>query len=303
MNSAGGVRITTPHGEVVAGRLPCLPSTAARQLTLCRQALLLRPMPLLTEPLTPRQRARLGTLPPGLTPGQRHRRRHLSLHPDHRILIRQHVAHAPTLQSRRTNEAMVRRHRQLLLSRFSRAGELAFAHSWSGLISVSRNGRCCGASLAQISTPPLGCNSAGISKQTMAGKVLADLVRGGEPLGRADARPGHGKLSPRHGPCWIQGVQVISGKKAATGGGRIPQRLATIKACYRGACAWLTGPRPRDVFTQGVTGICRLKGPGLLALRCSETRISRRCRAMKQNSSRPMMILVHQELRVPSKLM
>ena len=74
----------------------------------------------------------------------------------------------------------MRHHRQLFLSRFPALQDLPFAHSWSGLISVSRNGAPLWGQFGADLYAALGCNGAGISKQTMAGKALADLVCGVE---------------------------------------------------------------------------------------------------------------------------
>ena len=222
VNSAGGVRITTPHGEVVAGKAMFAVNGGACQLTpFAGKLASLVTHATLTEPLTPRQRARLGDIAPwGLTPVNAIVGATFRYTRDHRILIRQHVAHAPTLQSRAgTNEAMVRRHRQLLLSRFPALGELAFAHSWSGLISVSRNGAPLWGQFGPDLYAALGCNGAGISKQTMAGKVLADLVCGVEsPWGEQMRALGMASYLPPR-PLLDLGVQGYLWKERLLGAG------------------------------------------------------------------------------------
>ncbi|MFQ2108195.1 FAD dependent oxidoreductase [compost metagenome] len=138
----------------------------------------------------------------------------------HRILIRQHVAHAPTLHSDgRAREAIVRRHRQLFLSRFPELGEVAFAHSWSGLISVSRNGAPLWGQFGADLYAALGCNGAGISKQTMAGKALADLVCGVEsPWGEQMRALGTANYLPPR-PLLDLGVQGYLWKERLLGAG------------------------------------------------------------------------------------
>ncbi|MGS3176595.1 NAD(P)/FAD-dependent oxidoreductase [Aeromonas sanarellii] len=222
VDSEGGVRITTPHGEVVAGKAMFAVNGGAGQLTpFAGKLASLVTHATLTEPLTSKQRAGLGDIAPwGLTPVNAIVGATFRYTRDHRILIRQHVAHAPTLHSRAgTNEAMVRRHRQLLRSRFPELGEVAFAHSWSGLISVSRNGAPLWGQFGPDLYAALGCNGAGISKQTMAGKALADLVCGVEsPWGEQMRALGMANyLPPRP---WLDlGVQGYLWKERLLGAG------------------------------------------------------------------------------------
>lgn len=65
VDSEGGVRITTPHGEVVASKAMFAINGGAGQLTpFAGKLASLVTHATLTEPLTPRQRARLGDIAP-----------------------------------------------------------------------------------------------------------------------------------------------------------------------------------------------------------------------------------------------
>ncbi|NEX90251.1 hypothetical protein G4923_16385 [Aeromonas rivipollensis] len=113
----------------------------------------------------------------------------------------------------------MRRHRQLFLSRFPELGELAFAHSWSGLISVSRNGAPLWGQFGADLYAALGCNGARISKQTMAGKALADLVCGVEsPWGEQMRALGTANYLPPR-PFLDLGVQGYLWKERLLGAG------------------------------------------------------------------------------------
>ncbi|MEI7375568.1 FAD-binding oxidoreductase [Dickeya chrysanthemi] len=175
------VRVRTPYGEVQARQVMVATNGCARQLPMfSRQVVGLSTFATLTEPLTAEQQQRIGRIGEwGMTPANAIAGATLRYTRDHRFLIRQHVAYVPgyTVTTRYTAE-ITRRHQAIFLSRFPQLADVPVAHTWSGMISVTRNGApgwgCYGDNLYAA----VGCNGAGISKQTIAGSTLADLATG-----------------------------------------------------------------------------------------------------------------------------
>jgi glycine/D-amino acid oxidase-like deaminating enzyme len=173
--------VRTPHGEIRARHVVIATNGCAAQLPgLAQQLINLSTFASLTEPLNAEQRARIGNPQDwGLTPVSAVSGATVRYTHDHRILIRQQVGFAPRWNLRANDtQRQVRRHRPLFLARFPQLADVAFAHSWSGLISFTRNGAPRWGELAPRVYVAVGCNGAGISKQTAAGTTLADLACG-----------------------------------------------------------------------------------------------------------------------------
>ncbi|MGM3173145.1 NAD(P)/FAD-dependent oxidoreductase [Dickeya lacustris] len=175
------IRVTTPYGEVSARQVMVATNGCARQLPMfAHQVVGLSTFATLTEPLTPEQQQRIGELDPwGMTPANAIAGATLRYTRDGRFLIRQHVTYAPgyTVTSRQTAD-ITRQHQAIFLSRFAQLADVPIAHSWSGMIGVTRNGAPGWGKFADNLYAAVGCNGAGISKQTVAGSTLADLACG-----------------------------------------------------------------------------------------------------------------------------
>lgn len=134
----------------------------------------------LTPPLSAAQLARLPEMTSwGLTPVNAIAGATLRFTPDRRFLIRQHVI--PALNggvSARQTQRAARLHQQLFRKLYPQLEDVAFSHCWSGTISVTRNGAPQWGQLNKWLYTAGGCNGAGISKQTIAGELLADLAAG-----------------------------------------------------------------------------------------------------------------------------
>lgn len=134
----------------------------------------------LTPPLTDRQLARLPKMASwGLTPVNAIAGATLRFTEDRRFLIRQHVIPAlrGTVSARQTQRA-ARLHHQLFRKVYPQLEEVTFSHCWSGTISVTRNGAPQWGKINNALYTAGGCNGAGISKQTIAGELLADYAVG-----------------------------------------------------------------------------------------------------------------------------
>lgn len=132
----------------------------------------------LTPPLTEQQLARLPSMASwGLTPVNAIAGATLRFTADRRFLFRQHVI--PALRggvSARQTQKAAQLHRQLFHRIYPQLADVPFSHCWSGTISVTRNGAPQWGKINKFLYTAGGCNGAGISKQTIAGELLADYV-------------------------------------------------------------------------------------------------------------------------------
>ncbi|WJV55589.1 FAD-binding oxidoreductase [Prodigiosinella aquatilis] len=181
INTGRDIHVRTPYGDVRAGQLMVATNGCARQLSpFSNQLVGLSTFATLTEPLTAEQQQRIGNIAAwGMTPANAIAGATLRYTCDHRFLIRQHVKYVPdyTVTELRTAPLAVQ-HRQIFLSRFPQLADVQIAYTWSGMISVTRNGAPGWGKYGDNVYAAVGCNGAGISKQTVAGSTLADLATG-----------------------------------------------------------------------------------------------------------------------------
>lgn len=174
-------RIVTPFGTLSAPKVMLATAALSPQLApgLSKQAAMAT-FASLTAPLSEAQRQRLPEMNSwGLTPVNAIAGATLRYTADRRILIRQHVV--PALRGRvtaRQTYTATRLHRATFHKIFPQLRDVALTHSWSGTISVTRNGAPVWGALSGSVYTASGCNGAGISKQTIAGSLLADYVLG-----------------------------------------------------------------------------------------------------------------------------
>ncbi|WP_434778064.1 NAD(P)/FAD-dependent oxidoreductase [Neisseria sp. Ec49-e6-T10] len=173
------VKIKLPYGEISAANVMIATNAVAGQLF--AQANNQAPMATfssLTEPLTKEQLSRLPKMTPwGILPINAIAAATLRFTPDNRFLIRQHVSFAPNgqISSNQTYQA-TQKHRKIFASIYPNLNDVSIEKTWSGIISVTRNGAPIWGRLSSNVYIASGCNGSGISKQTVAGMVLADLA-------------------------------------------------------------------------------------------------------------------------------
>ncbi len=200
INTDGRVYAQTPHGEVHAGKLLLAINGASRGLPLFKGSLFaMSTFATLTEPLTLRQRELLGEMAPwGLTPVNALAGATLRYTHDHRFLIREHVNFAADLVTSAVETGRhARRHQRLFARLYPQLADVNMAYSWSGLISITRNGAPVWGNLAPNVYSAAGCNGSGISKQSAFGRLLAEqalgednpLIGDMQSLGRANYLP------------------------------------------------------------------------------------------------------------------
>lgn len=179
INYGKKAEVLTPFGNITTNRVMLATNALSPELTpgVTRQAAMAT-FASITEPLTDEQ---LATLPPmkswGLTPVNAIAGATFRFTPDKRFLIRQHVT--PALKGKvsaaQTYEATLR-HQQLFNKVYPTLTDVRLAHTWSGTISVTRNGAPLWARLNKHLYTAGGCNGAGVSKQTIAGSLLAERI-------------------------------------------------------------------------------------------------------------------------------
>lgn len=134
----------------------------------------------ITEPLNAEQQQRISSTPGwGLTPVNAIAGATLRYTHDRRFLIRQHVEPAlkGIVTARQTWNA-AQRHAAFFAKAYPQLSDVKIEHTWSGTISVTRNGAPVWGQVGPAVWAVGGCNGAGISKQTIAGRLLADYVLG-----------------------------------------------------------------------------------------------------------------------------
>ncbi|MBB3321698.1 FAD-binding oxidoreductase [Atlantibacter sp. RC6] len=174
-----GAEVVTPYGVIKTPKVMLATNALSSALLpgMTRQASMAT-FASISEPLTDQQ---LATLPPmqswGLTPVNAIAGATFRFTADRRFLIRQHVT--PALKGQVSVEQTwhaAQLHRRLFNKVYPTLREVNLEHTWSGTISVTRNGAPVWGALNEVLCTAGGCNGAGVSKQTVAGSLLADVM-------------------------------------------------------------------------------------------------------------------------------
>lgn len=182
MHTGKDTQIFTPQGEVRAGQVMLATNALSPELMpgLFRRQASMATFASLTQPLTTQQMVKL---PPemrswGMTPVNAIAGATVRFTADRRFLIRQHVIPALRggVSSEQTRHA-ARLHRKLFSRMYPQfGGDVSLVKTWSGTISVTRNGAPLWGKVGRNIYTAAGCNGAGISRQTIAGELLAHYV-------------------------------------------------------------------------------------------------------------------------------
>lgn len=133
----------------------------------------------LTRPLTDAEQAQLGGksfwgLIPADPFGSTVRRTH-----DNRILMRNSFSFNPDQQSKpQCLERFARNHRQSFQRRFPMLPDVDFDYTWSGSLALTQNHKGFFGQLAPNVYGALFCNGLGVTRGTVTGTLLADLIAG-----------------------------------------------------------------------------------------------------------------------------
>ncbi len=195
------VRLATPDAAISAGRVLLATNNPMTALAGLDQRLFpVSTFASLTRPLTDAEQSALGGEADwGLIPGQRMGTT-MRYTRDRRLLIRNIFRYTPRLSA---GDGAWRRildqHRRSFVARFAMLDAVPFDHSWSGALSMARNGNGFFGQAAPGVLASLGCNGVGVAKGTIFGVLLADYAvnAGSALLDDMLALPGPNRLPPR----------------------------------------------------------------------------------------------------------
>lgn len=174
-------RVITPYGTVNARKVMLATNALSKALSpVANRQAAMATFASFTAPLTAEQSQRLPEMSSwGLTPVNAIAGATIRYTRDRRFLIRQHVI--PALNGRISAEQTwraTRLHQQTFNKIYPELTDVPLARTWSGTISVTRNGAPVWGALGRNVYTSSGCNGAGIAKQTIAGSLLADYALG-----------------------------------------------------------------------------------------------------------------------------
>ena len=181
METAGGIRLTTPGGSVRAPKLILAVNGWAPEFGAFRRRLLrFAAHASLTRRLTAAERAALGGVEDwGLTPANAFAGITMRFTRDHRILIRHNIHYCPDLRQSAADLAANRaRHQRLFHVRFPMLPDVTVEHSWAGYVCLSRNHAPGFGRVAPNVYAAVCQNAVGVTKGTIGGLLAADMACG-----------------------------------------------------------------------------------------------------------------------------
>jgi glycine/D-amino acid oxidase-like deaminating enzyme len=175
------IELATPEGFIRAPRMILCVNGFAPEFGFYRGRLLrFAACASLTRPLTASERQALGDPQDwGLTPANAFVSTTMRYTPDHRILIRYRIFHAP--QHGVTDKTLKRaaiEHRRVFLERFPMLGEVTFDYTWAGYVCLSRNYAPGFGRVAPNIWTAVCQNAVGVTKGTIGGLLAADMACG-----------------------------------------------------------------------------------------------------------------------------
>jgi glycine/D-amino acid oxidase-like deaminating enzyme len=174
------VVLTHRQGRIVADKLLLANNAFGARFGFLKQTVL--PMFLyasLSRPLTEAEQAQLGGkafwgVIPADPFGSTVRRTH-----DNRILVRNSFSFNPNQQSKpHCLQRFVQNHRQSFERRFPMLPDVGFDYTWSGSLALTQNHKGFFGQLAPNVYGALFCNGLGVTRGTVTGTLLADMIAG-----------------------------------------------------------------------------------------------------------------------------
>lgn len=176
-----GIRATTPGGAALAPRLVLAVNGFAREFGFYRRRLVLTAISAsVTRPLTPAERARMGSDPQwGLLPARGLAGATLRYTAEGRIVHRHRIAfNGRFRQSAAAMERIERLHRAGFRRRFPQLAAVPFTHTWTGFVALARNYAPGFGEIAPGVYAAVCQNGPGVTNGTIAGLLAADLASG-----------------------------------------------------------------------------------------------------------------------------
>ena len=176
-----GIQLTTPAGEVSAGKLILGVNAFAEKFGYYQRRLLpFAANASLSRRLTEAERAALGCEPNwGVTPANAFASITMRYTSDHRILIRNNIYYNPDMRETDAFLAKIaRRHKRLFDERFPMLPAVEMEHTWTGYVCLSHNGAPGFGQLADNVYTSVCQNAIGVTKGTAGGMLAADMACG-----------------------------------------------------------------------------------------------------------------------------
>lgn len=173
--------IQTPRGKVRAGKLILTVNIFSSQFGVHKNSFVpIAAYASLSRQLTEKEQAILeGDRAWGLTPANAFAGMTMRRTRDQRILIRQDMRYQPALNiSETTYPKVAVHHQQLFNTLFPALPGVEIAHTWGGLISITRNGSPAFGQVGPNTYSVVGDNGIGWSKGTIGGILIADKASG-----------------------------------------------------------------------------------------------------------------------------
>lgn len=181
IDPSGPMTLTTEHGRlsapklIIAGNafLPALGFAANKLMPFVAYASL-------TAPMTKGQRTSLGGRPTwGVTPANAFVAPTIQRTSDHRILYRDGIIYRPGLSfSAGELDRVRKKHRENFRKRFPVLADLNLAHTWGGYLCMSRNQDSVFGEVAEAVWAAAGFQGIGVTRGTIAGRLIAELAMG-----------------------------------------------------------------------------------------------------------------------------
>ncbi len=180
-DSGSGIQLTTPAGEVSAGKLILGVNAFAEKFGYFQRRLLpFAANASLSRRLTEAERAALGCEPNwGVTPANAFASITMRYTSDHRILIRNNIYYNPDMRETESFLAKIaRRHKRLFDERFPMLSAVEMEHTWTGYVCLSQNGAPGFGQLGDNVYTSVCQNAIGVTKGTAGGMLAADMACG-----------------------------------------------------------------------------------------------------------------------------
>lgn len=174
-----GVELRTPQGSLRAPKMILAANGFAERFGFFKGRFLhLAAHASLTRPLTEAERDAYGVSAPwGLTPANAFAGITMRYTNDHRILIRQGLEYCPTQRVSTARQARIKaRHQRLFAERFPAIAGVEIAHTWSGMVCLSRNAAPAWGQVAPNVWAATCQNAVGVTKGTFGGLLAAELA-------------------------------------------------------------------------------------------------------------------------------
>ena len=202
IDHAGGIRVTTPNGEVRAKKLFLGVNAFAERFGYYQRRLLpCAANASLSRQLTPEEQKLMGSEENwGVTPSNAFVSVTMRYTSDHRILMRNNIYYNPEMRETDSFLQKIRaQHQRLFEERFPMLPEVDMEYTWTGYVCLSHNGSPGFGEIADNVYASVCQNAIGVTKGTVGGMLAADMACGvdNELIGFMQSLGEPSKMPPR----------------------------------------------------------------------------------------------------------